>query len=67
MGNAQGVWPGNTPMSSRAARELAARRWGAQRPVKLARELVLRAAELPEVERRQLLDALTENRGRESA
>lgn len=66
MGDTRGVWPGNTPMSSRAARELAARRWGSQRPVKLARELALRAAELPEVERRQLLDALTE-RARQEA
>ena len=49
-------------MSSRAARELAARRWGSQRPIKLAKELALRAAELPEVERRQLLDALSEVR-----
>jgi hypothetical protein len=62
MGDTRGVWPRNTPMSSRAARELAARRWGAARPVRLARELVLRAAELPEVERRQLLDALSEVR-----
>jgi hypothetical protein len=53
--------------ASAAARELVARRWGSQRPVRLARELVLRASELPEVERRQLLDALSESRGRESA
>jgi hypothetical protein len=51
-----------TQTGSAAARELAAQRWGAQRPVRLARELALRAAELPEVERRQLLDALTEVR-----
>jgi hypothetical protein len=44
---------------SGAARLLVARRWGSQRPVKLARELAERAAELPEVERRALLDALT--------
>ena len=44
---------------SGAARQLAAQRWGSQRPVKLAQELALRAAELPEVERRALLDALT--------
>jgi hypothetical protein len=56
-----------TQTGSAAARELAARRWGSQRPVKLARELVPRVAELPEVERRQLLDALSEDRGRESA
>jgi hypothetical protein len=44
---------------SGAVRQMAAQRWGASRPVRLARELVLRAAELPEIERRQLLDALT--------
>jgi hypothetical protein len=48
----------NTQVSG-AARQLAARRWGSQRPVKLARELAERAAELPELDRRQLLDALT--------
>ena len=32
----------------------------------LARELALRAAELPEVERRQLLEALTERAGQET-
>jgi hypothetical protein len=47
-------------------RSLAAQRWGASKPVRLARELALRAAELPEVERRQLLAALTENVGRRS-
>ena len=51
-----------TQTGSAAARELAAQRWGPQRPVRLARELALRAAELPEVERRQLLDALAEVR-----
>jgi hypothetical protein len=45
-------------------RELAAQRWGAAKPVRLARELALRVHELPEIERRQLLDALTENVGR---
>jgi hypothetical protein len=49
---------------SGAARQLAARRWGASRQIRLAHELALRASELPEVERRQLLDALTENVGR---
>jgi hypothetical protein len=52
--------------SSAAARELAAQRWGSQRPVRLARELALGAAELPEVERRHLLDALTERAGQEA-
>jgi hypothetical protein len=42
-----------------AARSLASRRWGASRPVRLAQELAERAAELPEPERRQLLEALT--------
>ena len=46
---------------SGAAREMAARRWGASKPIRMAQELVLRAHELPEVERRQLLDALTEH------
>jgi hypothetical protein len=45
--------------ASSAARELAASRWGSQRPVKLAHELLRRAAELPDLERRQLLDALS--------
>ena len=58
---------GNTQTGSAAARELAALRWGAARPVRLARELALRAAELPEIERRQLLEALTERAGQESA
>jgi hypothetical protein len=58
---------GNTQMGSAAARELAALRWGAARPIKLARELRARAAELPEPERQRLIDALTESRGRESA
>jgi hypothetical protein len=39
--------------------ELAARRWRGHLPTRLARELVPRVDELPEVERRQLLDALT--------
>jgi len=54
-------------MGSAAARELAALRWGAARPVRLARELRARAGELPEVERRALLDALTENGGRDAS
>jgi hypothetical protein len=58
---------GNTQLGCAAARELAALRWGASKPVRLARELALRAAELPEVERRQLLEALTERAGQESA
>ena len=42
--------------------ELAARRWRGQVPIRLARELVPRVDELPEVERRQLLDALLARR-----
>lgn len=44
--------------TSSAARELAMVRWGAQRPVKLARELAERVGELPEIERVQLRAAL---------
>jgi hypothetical protein len=48
-----------------AARHLAAQRWGASKPVRMARELLPRLDELPEGERRQLLAALTErSRGR---
>ena len=45
---------------SGAARVMAVRRWGASKPIRMARELAERAAELPEVERRELLDALIE-------
>jgi hypothetical protein len=48
-------------------RSLAARRWRGQVPARLARELVPRVSELPDVERRQLLDALTEHIGREQS
>jgi hypothetical protein len=44
---------------SAVMRELAARRWRDQVPRRLAHELLGRVDELPEVERRQLLDALT--------
>jgi hypothetical protein len=44
---------------SAVMRELAARRWRGQVPTRLARELVPRVDELPPVERRALLDALT--------
>jgi hypothetical protein len=43
---------------SGAARQLAAQRWGASKPVRMARELALRAQELPDPERVRLLDAL---------
>jgi hypothetical protein len=46
---------------SAVMRSLAAQRWGASRPVRLARELELRAHELPEVERRALIAALTQS------
>jgi hypothetical protein len=48
----------DTQASSAAARELASRRWGASKPVRLARELALRASELPDSERVRLLNAL---------
>jgi hypothetical protein len=41
--------------------ELAARRWGSQVPTRLARELVPRLDELPEIERRALAAALAEH------
>ena len=40
-------------------RSLSARRWRGQVPARLARELVPRVDEIPEIERRQLLAALT--------
>jgi hypothetical protein len=43
---------------SAVMRSLAAQRWGAAKPVRLARELALRAAELPDSERVRLLKAL---------
>jgi hypothetical protein len=51
---------------SGAARELAAKRWGARKLVRLAKELENRAAELPPAERRALIDALADHaeRGR---
>jgi hypothetical protein len=53
--------------ASAAARALVARRWGASKPVRLARELAERVDELPEIERRQLIAALTErSRGQSS-
>jgi hypothetical protein len=44
---------------SAVMREIAARRWRGVVPTRLARELLPRVDELPPVERRQLLDALT--------
>jgi hypothetical protein len=49
----------NDAAVSAVMRSLSARRWRGQVPARLARELVPRVDELPEVERRQLLDALT--------
>jgi hypothetical protein len=46
--------------TSEAARQLVAKRWGPQRPVKLARELVSRIEELPASERARLRAALDE-------
>jgi hypothetical protein len=45
---------------SEVMRGLAARRWQGRVSARLARELVSRIDELPEVERRQLLDALSD-------
>ena len=42
-------------------RSLAAQRWRGQVPARLARELVPRVDELPAIERRALLDALTQH------
>jgi hypothetical protein len=47
--------------ASEAARALIRQRWGAQRPIKLARELASRVDELPAVERARLRAALDEN------
>jgi hypothetical protein len=44
-----------------AARQLSRSRWGASKPTRLAHELAARLDELPEVEKRHLLDALTRN------
>jgi hypothetical protein len=44
---------------SGAARQMAAQRWGASKPVRMARELAERAAELPDLERIRLVAALT--------
>jgi hypothetical protein len=45
---------------SQAGRALAAERWQATRPIRLSRELIQRAAELPETERQRLRQALEE-------
>jgi hypothetical protein len=47
--------------SSEAARALSAARWGAQRPRRLAAELVRRVSELPASERAALRKALEDN------
>jgi hypothetical protein len=57
----------DTSQVSGAARLLVQQRWGSQRPVRLARELALRAAELPEVEKRALVAALTQDNRREAS
>jgi hypothetical protein len=43
---------------SAAGRALAAERWQARRPIRLAHELVRRASELPDSERQELRQAL---------
>jgi hypothetical protein len=55
----------NDVAASAAARALVARRWGASKPIRLARELVPRLDELPEIERRALAAALSEDTNRE--
>jgi hypothetical protein len=50
---------------SAVMRELAVRRWRGQVPTRLARELVPRVDELPEIERRQLINALTKHTGQD--
>jgi hypothetical protein len=45
-------------LASDAARLMAARRWGPRRPIRLAREVAERAAELPTAERVRLQNAL---------
>ena len=44
---------------SAVMRSLAVKRWRGQVPRRLAAELLPRVDELPEIERRQLIDALT--------
>jgi hypothetical protein len=46
---------------SAVMRELAERRWRGQVPTRLARELLPRVDELPPVERRALIAALTQS------
>lgn len=41
-----------------AAREMAARRWGPSKLIRMAKELESRASELPDSERARLLNAL---------
>jgi hypothetical protein len=54
-----------TSAVSAVMREMSARPWRGQVPARLARELVPRVDELPEIERRRLLAALIEHTGRE--
>jgi hypothetical protein len=48
-------------ITSAVMRELAARRWRGQVPARLARELLPRVDEVPEIERRALIAALTQS------
>ena len=48
---------------SAAARQMAAQRWGSQRPIRLAQELAERAAELPPSERVRIQHALAQTEG----
>jgi hypothetical protein len=57
----------NDSQASSAARLLAVQRWGASKPSRLARELAERASELPDEDRKRVLDALLETRGGSAA
>jgi hypothetical protein len=59
--------PATDVQLSAVMRQLAALRWGSQRPVKLARELVQRLDELPPTELRALAAALSERSEREAS
>jgi hypothetical protein len=54
----------DTTITSEHARALVRRRWGAQRPIRLAHELASRASELPPDERLALMVALQDQEAR---
>lgn len=53
-----------TSTASEHGRALSLARWGNQKPIRIARELASRAAELPTDERQRLLDALQDQEAR---